>query len=775
MNWKKRMAPPIRRGFRPSRAALGFFLLLLFSFPSVAFADGAITGAVFDRETLIPVQGVQVALEGTESAARTDSEGRFRFSGLPDGTYNVIFQSMEYERVVREAKVAGGEVVIEIDLEKSKGDAVELEEVSVRGRRETPDVAKQTVSQEELKTLPGAGADAVRVVESLPGVANLGVISFGTPGLVIRGTGAEDSRYFMDGFDVPQLFHFGGLLTVVNSEWIESLDYYAGGYSVRYGDALGGIVELKSRLPDNEKAAGVVDLTNYASFVLLESPFDKEGRFSGGFAVRRSVIDYVLPEFIPEDEAKFTILPRFWDYQATAAYRPSVVHTFQIFAFGSDDGAGIISEQTNEESPTTTQSFDFEAWFHRQILSWTFTPSAAVNNRLGISPSFQSAKFTLFDDQFFKADLQQLELRNDLTIKLAKWNTLSVGAAVEDGIAKVEANIIRPPKEGDPAEGSIFNEQTALLEESVAMIGLSGYIEDVIDIGSFMQITPGFRATWLGGTTLDSDKDLQMYYVDPRLFTRLYLTDRATLKAGVGQYHQFPGPDELIEPFGTPDLEPENANAYSGGVEYQFDQGYSLDVQGYYKQLDNLVSPTEPDEEKPYDNEGVGRIYGAELLFRKELTDRLYGWLSYTYALSERRDRPDGDWRYFDQDQRHNVILLASYKIGEDWRFGGRFQYSTGMPYTEIDTAIYNVDSDSYIPIFSSDINEERAADFHQLDLRVDKLWRFTNWTFNTYLDVQNVYNQKQAIGYIYNHDYSEKKPVSFPIFYPTLGLQARF
>ena len=97
---------------------------------------------------------------------------------------------------------------------------------------ETVGTAKQTLKQEEIMTVPGAATDAVRVIESLPGVANIGVAALGTPGLVIRGTGPEDSRYFLDGFDIPQLFHFGGLLTVVNSEWLESVDYYAGGYSV---------------------------------------------------------------------------------------------------------------------------------------------------------------------------------------------------------------------------------------------------------------------------------------------------------------------------------------------------------------------------------------------------------------------------------------------------------------------------------------------------------------------------------------------------------------
>ncbi len=164
-------------------------------------------------------------------------------------------------------------------------------------------------------------------------------------------------------------------------------------------------------------------------------------------------------------------------------------------------------------------------------------------------------------------------------------------------------------------------------------------------------------------------------------------------------------------------------------------------MQGCYKLCDSLVSPTDIGAEEPYDNAGVGYVYGGELIARKQLTDRFFGWVSYTYSESKRKDRPDADWRYFDLDQRHNFVILGSYMFGQNkqWRLGGKWQISTGLPYTDIEGSIYNATTDSYIPLYSEDVNEEREDAYHQFDIRLDKTWVFDTWQLLTYLDVQNV------------------------------------
>ena len=48
--------------------------------------------------------------------------------------------------------------------------------------------------------------------------------------------------------------------------------------------------------------------------------------------------------------------------------------------------------------------------------------------------------------------------------------------------------------------------------------------------------------------------------------------------------------------------------------------------------------------------EGYGRAYGLELIARRRLGHRLFGWVTYTLARAE-RDFPDVGWRPADFDQ----------------------------------------------------------------------------------------------------------------------------
>ncbi|HET7505702.1 MAG TPA: Plug domain-containing protein [Kofleriaceae bacterium] len=59
---------------------------------------------------------------------------------------------------------------------------------------------------------PGAGNDALRALQSLPGVART---PFGLGGLALRGTAPHDTKVYLDGIEVPLLYHFGGIASFV--------------------------------------------------------------------------------------------------------------------------------------------------------------------------------------------------------------------------------------------------------------------------------------------------------------------------------------------------------------------------------------------------------------------------------------------------------------------------------------------------------------------------------------------------------------------------------
>jgi hypothetical protein len=84
--------------------------------------------------------------------------------------------------------------------------------------------------------------------------------------------------------------------------------------------------------------------------------------------------------------------------------------------------------------------------------------------------------------------------------------------------------------------------------------------------------------------------------------------------------------------------------------------------------------------------------------------------------------------------------VLGTAALPRGWRFGGRFRYATGNPFTPIAGTMVDTDGD-IVPIDGALLSERLPA-FFQLDLRLDHAWRRRWGVVNLYLDVQNVTNR---------------------------------
>ena len=142
------------------------------------------------------------------------------------------------------------------------------------------------------------------------------------------------------------------------------------------------------------------------------------------------------------------------------------------------------------------------------------------------------------------------------------------------------------------------------------------------------------------------------------------------------------------------------------------------------------------------------------------MTDNFFGWLAYSYSVARRKDGPDEEERYFDNDVTHNLKAVANYKPSRYWSFGLRYEYASGKPYTDLLNVetIYDVESDEYKPTYNGPINEDRLKPHHQLDLRIDKYWLFNQFILSTYLDIRNVLQTKNVADIVYNKDYTQSE-----------------
>lgn len=251
-----------------------------------AGAPVVVEGRLLERGTRRPIAGASAAV-GNGPAAESDAQGRFELRGIAPGRWRLRAVSPDHDRYETEEEIRSGEK-LEVTYYLHRRSTSPYETV-VQGERDRKEVAKRSLTLEEIKRVPGTSGDAVAVVQMLPGVAR---VPFGLGLLPVRGTGPNDTRGYLDGISIPNIFHFGGLpISVVNSDALAGIDFYPGNSSARFGRALGGTVELRSRPGVSDGLHGYGDVSLFDAKVFLEGPTSEKGSFL--VTARRSYVDQI--------------------------------------------------------------------------------------------------------------------------------------------------------------------------------------------------------------------------------------------------------------------------------------------------------------------------------------------------------------------------------------------------------------------------------------------------------------------------------------------------
>lgn len=674
--------------------------------------------------------------------AETDADGRFSLRGVPDGPVLVTFISQGFERLEVLVMIAEGSIV--------EGTYYQVRDASnpyrtvVQSEHEAPAiVTRRTATKLELAQAPGSQGDAVRGIVNFPGVART---PFGLGALVIRGAAPGDSAVYLGGHEIPTVFHFGGLRSTFNSELLRSIDYIPGNFDARYGDATGGVVSLVPRAPKDDGFHGHIDTSVIDVGALAEGGI---GRGSYAAAVRRSTIDLVLGavDGVP-------VSPMYWDYQGLFEH-PVGKGRVGTRLFGSIDKLVALDEDL-EGFTNDTAYHRGDVYYTRRDGPWSFEVSEAFS-------------FTDVDNGANPQRDYTFSTRGEARVRASKRLGFVFGTETRVGWADLE--FTQPPNafggmaaQGSETEG--ISQQTAV----IAIPTLYGAANIRLAKQRPVTLSPGIRVTGY----VDP---LGMVTADPRLNATWQATDRLTLKAGVGLYSQSPTLAELDGVFGNPELLAERSLQTSAGGQVALPYDMSLDVTVFYKDLWDLAIRSTATTERGGDtvpenfaSVGRGRSYGAEVLFRRDFSKKLYGWVAYTLSRTEQRD-PGEAYTLSLLDQSHILTVLGGYKLPRNWNIGFRFRLTSGNPTTPTANGIYDATTGSWTA-FAAPENSGRLPAFHQLDLRIDKTWTFQKSALKAYLDVQNLYNAQNAEFIINAYDFTESaRVVSLPI-YPAVGVR---
>jgi hypothetical protein len=641
--------------------------------------------------------------------------------------------------------------------------------IEVRGERPPREVTVHSLDQRELSRIPGTNGDAIRGVQSMPGVSRSRGIG---QQLIVRGAAPQDTQVFVDGIAIPLVYHFGGLSSVIPTEMLERLDFRPGNFGAEYGRIMGGVIDVRTLgAPADGKLHALAQADFIDARVVAKGPVPLLDGWSFVAGARRSYLDLWLTPLLSRRGGGFTATPVYYDWQLFAERRGASNSRLRIGFFGADDNLRIVRDTVNTRDPAESNDVDLHTGFGRLTASYDVDLSKNVRFHDVVAYGWDIRSFDSGSRQF-KVTTRPLVERGELAIKLAKGFTMNLGLDVTYTTTRYDVTAPPPRLPGEPASGGGGTSAQLLTETSAPTFFLPAlYSELEMQLTPRLRVVEGFRFDY-NGATKHAD-------ASPRAMFRYLLVkgrepgdDELALKGGFGVFRQPPQPQEISPVFGTPGLSSNRALHYSLGVEQKLAHKFDLSAEGFYKSLDKLVARTpSSDGTYGYTNLGSGTVYGLEVLLRYNADDRFFGWIAYTLSRATRQNGADQPEHLFQYDQTHILTILGSYRLGGGWELGARFRFVSGNLFTPCNGGALNGATSSYTCLSGASFSE-RMPPFHQLDIRLDKHWYYRTWQMSAYLDVQNAYNRGNPEGLAYNFDYSQKVyQTGLPII-PSLGLR---
>lgn len=762
-----------------------------------------IQGIVIDGESGQPVSGVSI-LSDKGSKTATGKDGRFEIEMSP-GAVALSFRKDGYmELSDRFAGFSGERVQVKIVLNRltTYQDTVVVESAPF------PEMEPvQNITPEYVVKAPGAFEDALQSLQVMPGV--IGGDDYSAR-LYVRGGRPDQNGIYMDGVPIYDPYRLFGLTSLFNPETIDTVRLYPGGFDVRYGDRLSAVIEVENRRGSFEKSfQGSLNVS------LTNANLITEGKLFDGFpsswliSARRTYYDLVLKQTGESDSS----YPSFTDVQGLFYFQPHRDHQWFVTLLRSDEGSDLVEEDDTApgDNPDHIDLLDDQKNTVAGINgSHIITGRMRLSYLLSFTQNEQTSDIgfiegeTAYQTQFD----QTLTGSNTMLKTMFEWylesHSLIGGLEIMSSDNEVAFNIdTDDPRVDIPEELFHFKET-----------------QDFRKTGAFLQDSWAFLPDWelKAGVRWDSSTLADMSRWSPRVSMRWEADERWTFRAAWGYYYQFPSYESLqgdgyfLDLRGIKDLhlKPEQAIHYMVSSEYKHSSGWELSVDVYYKQLKHLLDSGEETETVLIlddngqaawytrdsmtfipENSRQGFARGLDLVFKlDDAKERpYYGMLSYTYC--EARSRKFGDPYHWESwDRRHSVSWIAGWKLNDRWELGWKWQYGGGFPYTPVTRIIRVVDDQDgdgqYEPengeTFSyqrddpeSAVRSRRLPDYHRLDLRVQYSRTYRHLDVMYYLDIINVYANKNVQYYTYNADYSQRYDEEGMPLIPSFGVKLRF
>jgi hypothetical protein len=650
----------------------------------------------------------------------SDINGSFNYTASVDSSFHVQVSHLGY--LVFDTLLYSG-TQLKLQLKPSVYDLSEvkvLDNLVARAALIGEQPGNMKINHTIAPFLPGQGDNSVfNLIRLMPGVQAAGEQN---SDLVIWGSYEGQSQITFDGFTLFGLKNYNDNISVVNPFMVKNIEVFKGGYDARFGNRVGGIVNISGINGTLEKPSFSFNINTATINALAEIPFRKKSSLV--VAMRHSFYNLYNADdfniFAPTrpqlnndrdlgiNRASLTdveVYPDdylFRDLNLKYTINFDNNSQFALSAYGGSDRFNMLAQtqfqwkprsresstvtiplylnySSNEKNIQRGFSMSYAFKLHNRLQSSLMVTRSVYDRQVVDSVTVISTSTGIVSNRDLLSTANSATenaIRFENTFILNKGHQIEAGSGLFGNRASI-ANTIMRPHLPDINNNTDFRNTRLFF-----------YINDILPLGPRLTLKTGARANWVVLA--------RSLFFEPRVSIAYRVSGTVKAHAAWGIYNQFA--------YKMASVDKDNnytwlwvtardrnqvlgASHWVAGLNY-FQNGLSINFDTYYKTTRNLMRREYLAISTGVNNNGSfnllkgnARTFGFDLFVKKDFGYHAV-WASYTLSKAdEALSRPmqqAANYVLAPHDQRHELKMAALFKVGRIY-LSGNYVYGSGM------------------------------------------------------------------------------------------------
>jgi hypothetical protein len=759
-----------------------------------------ISGTISDAKTGEPIPYANIILLGTDRGTASDMSGYYIIPNLQNSDYIIKIMMIGYKtlEIGFNLNPEQGKLNFELIPEVIQGNEVKVSAQRTRFEKRV-DISRVNISNQDIRKAPAfVEADLFRTLQLLPSVSASNDFN---AALIVRGGSPDENLILLDGTEIYNPYHIGGVFSTFNADMISDAEFLAGGFPAKFGGRLSSVLNITGREGNSKNGRLPQSLNTVKKYwdfsgasgniSLLSSKILTEGSIYKGswmFSARRTYFDKFVDMYYNSINEPPPGNYYFWDTHLKLKFAPNNTNQFFYSQFSGEDN--LFLEIGGGGFPGV--DFGWNWGNGTKNLTWKFIPNSNyfIKSRLSRTTYNFNVDFEI-DFNAGDEDTTQAIIDDGGISDLS----LYLDNLVEDLDVNQEIKyLINDNLNMDL--GWQIKHLSLMYTETFAGQQVTNISSTPKTASSFINInwSPNPLLKTISGFRISKFNGYDKFLINPKFSLKYNPISDLAIKASVGRYSQFlytiNQEEELLRivDFWQPipqGKKPQEADHIIVGLEYWMSEGNTMSLESYAKIYSTIydINPKfdATDIESTLAIQGTAEAMGIEYLYRFK-KNNLSGWLSYAYSKIERTVDLNSDGSIWDSqeiypakyDKPHSFNTLLSYIINKKYTAGITTSFGSGQTYTPVIGKVHQTSAEAYGSLESpysnfgniyGAKNSSRYPNYFRVDVSIARKMKLFGIDSELKFQIVNLTDNYNVLLYNWNHESSPSKVQAYSMF----------